>query len=77
METNVDAAPTLGLDPSLFATTALDQRNQRYQRFVQRIFLGMTLLLILPVILILGVLVTQGRAGPVGGTSSSPSRPRE
>jgi len=46
-----------------FARTALDVRNRHVERRVGIVFLGMTLLLILPVLLILGVLVVEG--GPV------------
>jgi phosphate transport system permease protein len=43
-----------------FARTDLDVRNRRVERRVGLVFLGMTLLLILPVLLILGVLVVEG-----------------
>jgi phosphate transport system permease protein len=43
-----------------FAGTGLDLRNRRIERRVGLVFLGMTLLLILPVLLILGVLVVEG-----------------
>jgi len=45
---------------SRFATTRLDFRNQRIETRFQWLFLGMTLLLILPVVLILGILVVKG-----------------
>jgi len=45
---------------TLFARTALDVRNRRAERRVGFVFLGMTLLLILPVLLVLGVLVVEG-----------------
>jgi len=48
------------MSESLFATTSLDERNQKIQRRYRRLFLAMTLLLILPVFLILTVLVTRG-----------------
>ena len=48
------------MSESLFATTALDERNQKVERVYRRLFLAMTLLLILPVFLILTVLVTRG-----------------
>lgn len=47
----------------MFETTELDRRNQKAERRVRRVFLAMTLLLILPVMLILGVLLWKG--GPV------------
>ena len=56
----MEAAPVAQFNQTLFATTALDETNRRRQRWVQRIFLAMTLLLILPVALILGVLVYRG-----------------
>jgi phosphate transport system permease protein len=43
-----------------FARTPLDTRNRRIERRVRLVFLAMTLLLILPVALILGVLVVEG-----------------
>jgi phosphate transport system permease protein len=48
------------MSESLFATTELDERNQRVQRRCRRLFLAMTLLLILPVFMILTVLVSRG-----------------
>jgi phosphate transport system permease protein len=45
---------------SRFATTALDLRNRRIETRFRWVFLGMTLLLILPVVLILGILVVKG-----------------
>ncbi len=45
---------------TLFARTPLDGRNERHERWVRRLFLAMTLLLILPVALILLVLVVRG-----------------
>jgi phosphate transport system permease protein len=45
---------------SRFATTPLDLRNRRIEARFRWLFLGMTLLLILPVVLILGVLVVKG-----------------
>ncbi len=48
------------MSESLFAKTALDERNQRVQRFYRRLFLTMTLLLILPVFVILTVLLSRG-----------------
>jgi phosphate transport system permease protein len=45
---------------SRFATTPLDLRNRRIETRFRWLFLGMTLLLILPVVLILGVLVVKG-----------------
>jgi len=48
---------------TIFARTPLDARNRRVERRVGLAFLGMTLLLILPVLLIMGVLIVEG--GPV------------
>lgn len=48
------------MSESLFAKTALDERNQRVQRFYRWLFLTMTLLLILPVFVILTVLLSRG-----------------
>lgn len=48
------------MSESLFATTERDERNQRLQGRYRRLFLAMTLLLILPVFLILAVLVSRG-----------------
>jgi phosphate transport system permease protein len=48
------------MSESLFATTPRDERNERTQRRYRRVFLAMTLLLILPVFLILAVLVIRG-----------------
>jgi len=45
---------------SLFAETSLDQRNRRIEWLVKTLFLMMTILLIVPVALILGVLVAKG-----------------
>lgn len=44
----------------MFHTTSHDRRNQRRERTVHVVFLGMTCLLILPVLLVLGVLVAKG-----------------
>ncbi len=44
----------------MFATTELNEQNRRTQTLVRLLFLTMTLLLILPVLLILGVLVHKG-----------------
>ncbi len=44
----------------MFESTSLNERNRKTQRLVRLAFLGMTLLLILPVLLILGVLVVKG-----------------
>lgn len=48
------------MSESLFAKTALDERNQRVQRLYRWLFLTMTLLLILPVFVILTVLLSRG-----------------
>ncbi len=48
------------MSESLFATTALDERNRKVERLYRRVFLTMTLLLILPVFLILTVLISRG-----------------
>ena len=48
------------MSPSLFQATALNRRNRVRERAWRGVFLGMTLLLILPVALILGVLVVKG-----------------
>jgi len=48
------------VSPSLFQATALNRRNRVRERAWRGVFLGMTLLLILPVALILGVLVVKG-----------------
>ncbi|MEM7049940.1 MAG: phosphate ABC transporter permease PstA [Acidobacteriota bacterium] len=47
----------------MFAATHLDQRNQKIERLYKLLFLWMTVVLILPVIIILGVLLWEG--GPV------------
>ncbi len=47
----------------MFATTQANQRNARNERLARILFFGMTLLLIVPVLLILGVLIARG--GPV------------
>lgn len=47
----------------MFETTAHNRHNERIQRRYRGVFLGMTLLLILPVAIILGLLVIRG--GPV------------
>lgn len=47
----------------MFETTAHNRHNDRIQRRYRAVFLGMTLLLILPVAIILGLLVVRG--GPV------------
>ena len=57
-----DAASPM-IDSSVFSTTPLDERNRRIQWLVKMLFLGMTLLLILPVVIILGVLIVKG--GPI------------
>lgn len=44
----------------MFQATELNRRNQRVQQGMQLLFLTMTLLLIVPVILILGVLIQKG-----------------
>ena len=44
----------------MFQATELNRRNQRVQVGMQVLFLSMTLLLIVPVILILGVLIQKG-----------------
>ena len=45
---------------SMFAETSLNQRNRRVEWLVRATFLLMTIILIVPVALILGVLVTKG-----------------
>jgi phosphate transport system permease protein len=45
---------------SMFAETSLNQRNRRVEWLVRATFLMMTIILIVPVALILGVLVTKG-----------------
>lgn len=45
---------------SMFAETSLNQRNRRVEWLVRATFLIMTIILIVPVALILGVLVTKG-----------------
>lgn len=47
----------------MFSTTELNQRNRRVEGLYRLLFLGMTLLLVVPVIIILGVLIAKG--GPV------------
>ena len=47
----------------MFARTPLNERNRRIQRLVQIGFGAMTVLLVLPVLIILGVLIWRG--GPV------------
>jgi phosphate transport system permease protein len=47
----------------MFAPTPLTERNRRIQRLVQILFGTMTVLLVLPVLVILGVLIWRG--GPV------------
>jgi phosphate transport system permease protein len=47
----------------MFQATDLNARNLRKQRLVRLLFLGMTILLILPVLIILGVLIWKG--GPI------------
>lgn len=44
----------------MFATTQLNQRNQRNQQLYKLLFLTMTVLLILPVLIIVGMLVYKG-----------------
>ena len=48
---------------SMFGATDLNQRNARRERLVRAAFLAMTVILIVPVAIILGVLVVEG--GPV------------
>lgn len=50
-------------DPGGFRTTPLDERNRRIEGLARTLFLGMTLLLILPVVIILLTLVVKG--GPM------------
>ncbi len=45
---------------SMFKATTLNSRNDKIQRRYQRLFLGMTVMLVLPVIIILGLLITRG-----------------
>jgi phosphate transport system permease protein len=47
----------------MFETTTLNQKNRQIERLWRMLFLSMTLLLILPVVVILGVLVHRG--GPI------------
>jgi len=47
----------------MFASTPLNERNRRIQRLVHVLFGAMTVLLVLPVLIILGVLIWRG--GPV------------
>jgi len=47
----------------MFSTTEINQRNRRVEALYRLLFLGMTLLLIVPVMIILGVLIAKG--GPV------------
>ncbi len=49
--------------PDMFAATDRNRTNDRIQRRYRNVFLGMTLLLVLPVLIILGLLVVRG--GPV------------
>ncbi len=44
----------------MFETTEINKRNQKKQKLFQLLFLTMTLLLILPVLIILGMLVSKG-----------------
>ncbi len=47
----------------MFETTALNAKNHRNQKLVRLAFLAMTLILITPVLIILGVLIAKG--GPM------------
>jgi len=47
----------------MFQSTPLNQRNRRTERLVRALFLAMTVVLVVPVMLILGVLVVRG--GPM------------
>jgi len=44
----------------MFASTAINDRDRRNQMLVKILFLGMTLMLVVPVLLILGLLVVRG-----------------
>lgn len=44
----------------MFAPTALNRQNERIQRRYRNVFLTMTLLLIIPVLVIMGLLVVEG-----------------
>lgn len=46
--------------PSMFASTAINDRDRRNQGLVKLLFLVMTLMLVVPVLLILGLLVMRG-----------------
>lgn len=59
----------------MFEATELDLRNHRRQRWVKRLFLAMTLTLVLPVLLILGILVVHG--APVLSFEFLLSEPRD
>ncbi len=48
------------MTPSMFASTAINDRDRRNQMLVKILFLGMTLMLVVPVLLILGLLVVRG-----------------
>ncbi len=47
----------------MFSTTELNQRNRRIEALYRVLFLGMTLLLVVPVLIILGMLIVKG--GPI------------
>jgi len=53
-------APAPSGGPSMFAATARNIQNQRVMTAVKSLFLGMTLLLSTPVVVILGVLLYKG-----------------
>jgi phosphate transport system permease protein len=48
------------MTPSMFASTAINDRDRRNQGLVKLLFLVMTLMLVVPVLLILGLLVMRG-----------------
>lgn len=48
------------MTPSMFASTAINDRDRRNQGLVKLLFLVMTLMLVVPVLLILGLLVIRG-----------------